>query len=66
MACLRVDQDACAGHGLCYGGWPELFDARDDGIAVALVDEIPDDRLEAAREAAAACPEQAITIVESA
>lgn len=64
MACLRLDENACQAHGLCYGGWPELFDARDDGIAVALVDEIPADQLDAAREAASACPEQAITVVE--
>lgn len=62
MACLRVDETACQAHGLCYGGWPELFDARDDGIAVALVDAIPDGQLATAREAASACPEQAIHI----
>lgn len=62
MPRLELDENLCQAHGLCYGGWPELFDARDDGIAIARVDRLAPEQLAAAREAVAACPEQAIRI----
>jgi ferredoxin len=66
MAHLRIDEPACKGHGLCFFDWSHLFDLNDEGIAVALVDEIPEDLLNDARNAAAACPERAILIVDQA
>ncbi|GAA2380193.1 ferredoxin [Dactylosporangium salmoneum] len=65
MAHLRIDTVACKGHGLCFFGWSQLFDLREDGIAVGLVDEIPPDLRQDAEDAAAACPERAILIVEA-
>lgn len=59
---LTVDQPACKGHGLCFFGWPELFDLDDEGIAVALVDVVPARQLDEARKAVAACPERAISL----
>lgn len=64
MAHLCIDKVACKGHGLCFFGWSQLFDLGEDGIAVALVNEIPDDLRKDAAAAAAACPERAITIVD--
>lgn len=64
MAHLRIDESACKGHGLCFFGWSHLFDLRDDGIACALVDEIPDELRHDVEDAAATCPEHAILIVD--
>ncbi|UYP18624.1 ferredoxin [Rhodococcus sp. Z13] len=57
-----VDDDTCRGHGACLAGCPEVFDLSDDGYAVTLVSEIPPEHEEAARQAAAACPERAIRL----
>ncbi len=57
---LVVDEGACKGHGLCFSGWPEMFDLNDDGVAMALVDVVPEGKIAQVREAIAACPEQAI------
>ncbi|MFE4419515.1 ferredoxin [Streptomyces sp. NPDC056817] len=63
MPRLHVDEALCKGHGLCYFGWPKIYDLREDGIAVALVDEIPAELLEEARNSVEACPERALRIV---
>lgn len=39
-----------------------LFDQDDDGIVVVLVDDVPDDEEDKAREAVKLCPSQALTI----
>jgi ferredoxin len=57
---LRIDTDACTGHGRCYVLAPTLFDCDDDGygqVAGELVD--PADEA-AARKAVLACPEHAV------
>ena len=61
---LRIDAEACTGHGRCYVLSPEVFEPDDEGHSVSLVDEIPDDLLDKARLAAANCPESAISIVD--
>jgi ferredoxin len=43
---------------------PELFDIGDDGHAGALLDQVPADLVDAARDAAQTCPERAITTTE--
>jgi ferredoxin len=59
---VRIDPDACTGHGRCYSLAPELFDADDFGHGQVKVDEVGEDQLEAARLAEANCPERAITL----
>lgn len=59
---LRIDADACTGHGRCYSLAPELFDADEYGHGTVLVDEVPDSMQEQARVAVANCPERAITL----
>jgi len=61
---LRIDADACTGHGRCYVLAPEVFDPDDEGHSVGLVDDIPEELLDKARLAAANCPESAITIID--
>jgi ferredoxin len=62
---LRLDSDACQGHGRCYTLAPGLFESDDEGYAVLLVDgELPPDQLEAAQLAVDNCPEFALSLEE--
>lgn len=63
---VTVDSGRCQGHGRCYDVAEDLFDVDDVGHAVVFgAGEVPDGREEAARLAAASCPERAITAEES-
>lgn len=60
---LRLDTDACQGHGRCYDLAPELFDSDDEGFAVLRVTgELAPDQLDDAQLAVDSCPEFAITL----
>lgn len=60
---LRLDSEACQGHGRCYTLAPDLFDSDDEGYAVLLVDgELSPDQVKAAQLAVDNCPEFAITL----
>ncbi|MGD9795137.1 MAG: ferredoxin [Acidimicrobiia bacterium] len=62
---VTVDESICQGHTLCNMVAPEVFGLRvEDGHAVVLVSEPVGDQVDAARKAAATCPEQAIVISE--
>ena len=56
-----VDAELCIGAGLCTDICPEVFDVQDD-VTVVLVDLIPSEHKEAVREAAEACPTEAIIV----
>jgi ferredoxin len=62
---LSVDAVRCMGHGRCYASAPELLTFDDDGYVTARgeIVDVPDDQAEAARAAAANCPEQAIELL---
>ncbi|MCK9252223.1 MAG: ferredoxin [Clostridiaceae bacterium] len=57
-----VDRDLCIGCGLCAEICPEVFEMDDESIAQVIVDVIPPEAEETAREAAASCPVEAIKI----
>jgi ferredoxin len=59
----HVDDDRCRGHGVCSAICPEVFEVGDDGYSVVRVPEIPADFEQAVQDAAASCPEQAITVL---
>jgi ferredoxin len=59
---IVLDADVCTGHGRCYTLEPSLFEADDYGHGVVLVADVPPESEEAARSAAANCPERAITL----
>ena len=65
---ISVDQDRCVGSAYCQRIAPATFDLGDDGIAVVLdVDAAGAgaDSDAAVREAEAACPSMAISVLEA-
>jgi ferredoxin len=57
---VAVDEDRCAGHGMCLTLCPEVFDLTDDGWAAADPPDVPAGLESAAQEAIDNCPERAI------
>ena len=58
----NVDKDTCIGCGLCPTIAPEVFDMEDDGKAHTIVEEVPENSKEAAKEAEGSCPVAAISV----
>lgn len=56
-----VDEDRCAGHGMCLTLCPEVFQMTDDGWAVADPADVPAGLEDSVREAIDNCPERAIS-----
>ncbi len=52
--------DGCIGCGLCAGTCPDVFSMSDDGVAVTIDMDVPEDFLETAAEAKDNCPASAI------
>ena len=52
--------DGCIGCGLCAGTCPDVFSMSDDGVAVAIDMDVPEDSLETAAEPKDDCPASAI------
>jgi ferredoxin len=61
---VTADRDVCIQAGNCVMVADHLFDQDDDGIVVVLVDDIPDDEADKAREAVKLCPSQALKIAD--
>ena len=62
---LRLDREACQGHGLCAMYAETLFGISDeDGRAILLADPVAPGEHEAARRVVLVCPERAISISE--
>src|SRR5580693_4502567 len=64
---LRVDSARCTGHGRCYSAAPNLLSDDEEGFVTLRGSAMPiaDGQLADAEEAAAACPERAITLTRS-
>ncbi len=62
---LAVDGASCMGHGRCYVMAPDLLAYDDEGYVTIRghAIDVPVDQLEAAEDAAATCPEQAIALI---
>lgn len=50
----------CIGCGLCVSICPEVFSMSDAGVSVASSNDVPNECLESAKEAAHGCPVDAI------
>ncbi len=61
---IVLDAEACTGHGRCYAIAPEVFAPDDMGHCVVLDPEPGPQRAEAAANAVATCPEDALSIQE--
>jgi ferredoxin len=59
---VLADRDVCIQAGNCVMVADAVFDQDDDGIVVVLVDEVPDDESDHAREAVKLCPSQALQL----
>jgi ferredoxin len=57
-----VDPERCQGHARCWDVCPDVFSLDDEGHALVAVDEVPVALVAGVQEAAALCPEQAITL----
>ena len=61
---VKADREVCIQAGNCVMVADSLFDQDDDGIVMVLVDEVPGDEEDRAREAVKMCPSQALKIFE--
>jgi len=61
---VEADREVCIQAGNCVMVADSLFDQDDDGFVMVLVDEVPGDEEDRAREAVKMCPSQALKIVE--
>jgi ferredoxin len=59
---VRIDSDACQGHGQCVMLCPTIFTADEEGFGVVRHEEVPPDQEQDVRQAEASCPERAIHI----
>ncbi|MCW2624350.1 MAG: ferredoxin [Mycobacterium sp.] len=63
MVKIAADRDVCIQAGNCVMAADTLFDQDDDGVVMVLVDEVPDDEEDHAREAVKLCPSQALRVI---
>jgi len=61
---VRIDTEACTGHGRCYTLAPEIFDSDDFGYGAVINEDVPVELHEKALIGLLNCPEQAVSIVE--
>ena len=59
---VTVNADLCVGTGSCEGVCPQVFKVNASGIAEVQVTPVPAELEDSAREAAASCPVDAITV----
>jgi ferredoxin len=57
-----VDKETCISCGICPSISPEVFDMEDEGKARSIVDVVPSEAEDSAREAADSCPVNAIIV----
>lgn len=60
---VSVDSARCQGHGQCAMTAPAVFGSDTQGMAVLLVEEVPDEQEAAVEMAVLRCPERAITAI---
>lgn len=58
----KVNKDVCIGCGACQAIAENVFEIDNDGLAKAIVDEVPEEEKENAIDAKESCPTGAITV----
>ena len=58
---VRIDKEACVGDETCVSICPEVFKMEDE-VATTTMEDVPADLQDACREAADACPVEAIIV----
>jgi ferredoxin len=61
---VKVDFDRCQSNALCEGLAPDVFEIDDDDYLQLKQEEVEGEAIEPVRRAVAACPTQAISLVE--
>lgn len=57
---VKVNGDSCIGCGACVSICEDVFEIGDSGLSQVKVKEIPEDKVEACKEAIESCPTAAI------
>lgn len=57
-----IDRDGCIACELCPTICPEVFQMAADGLAEVIVEEVPKDKEDTAKEAASNCPVNVISV----
>lgn len=65
MLKVVANRSACCGYGVCAEICPEVYQLDNNGIVVLATDTVPAGLEEKAREGAAACPQNALEVVEA-
>lgn len=61
---VKADYDLCEANALCESFAPDIFEVDDDDNLNLLTDEVTDENIERVKQAVAACPKAALSIVE--
>ena len=61
---IKVDFDLCESNALCEALAPEVFELDDDDFLQLNTDEVTSENEQRVRQAVAACPRAAISLVE--
>lgn len=61
---IIADRSRCCGYGLCATLCPEVYKLDDEGLVYVESEFVPAEFENGAREGAAACPAEALTIEE--
>lgn len=61
---VKVNKDACIGCGACAAICDTVFELDDEGLSVAIKEEVAADEEQAVKDAAESCPTGAIEVEE--
>jgi len=61
---VKADFDLCESNALCESFAPDVFQIDDDDYLQILDDRVTDENVEPIKQAVAACPKAALSIVE--
>jgi ferredoxin len=60
-----VDPDLCEANALCVASAPDVFELVDDEVVDILIPQPPTELVSAVQDAVAACPKQALRILDT-